>query len=130
MNSGFCVIPVTSIPMIEAGDDLADIISTALAECSITLEYGDVIAVAQKIVSKAEGRLIPLADVEPSSEAVVLAEETEKDPRIVELILRESTDLLRKKPGVLIMRHRLGLVGAHVGIDQSNVDQSQGEVAL
>jgi len=116
--------------MIEAGDDLADIISTALAECSITLECGDVIAVAQKIVSKAEGRLIPLADVEPSSEAVVLAEETEKDPRIVELILRESTGLLRKKPGVLIMRHRLGLVGAHAGIDQSNVDQSQGEVAL
>ena len=71
--------------------------------------------ITSKIVSKAEGRQIALADVAPGREAIALAEETDKDPRLVELILRESTELLRKRPGVLIMRHRLGFVGAHAG---------------
>ena len=81
-------------------------------------------------MSKSEGQLVALADVTPSQEAVDLAAETDKDPRLVELILRESTEVLRKKMGVLIMRHRLGIVGAHAGIDQSNVDHAQGEQAL
>ncbi len=130
MNPGFCVIPVPGIPMIQAGDDLATAILTALRNASVDLQSGDVLAIAQKIVSKAEGRLVFLAEITPSPRAIALAAETEKDPRIVELILSESSDLLRKKPGVMIMRHRLGLVGAHAGIDQSNIDHSKGEAAL
>jgi coenzyme F420-0:L-glutamate ligase/coenzyme F420-1:gamma-L-glutamate ligase len=97
---------------------------------AIELAAGDVLVVAQKIVSKAEGRLVRLADVTPSTAAVALAAETEKDPRLVELILRESTEVLRKKPGVLIVRNRLGIVGAQAGIDQSNVEHGDDEKAL
>ena len=116
MNPGFSVFPLPGIPMIGCGDDLAATISTALGAADIQLIDGDIVCIAQKIISKAEGRTVSLADVSPSAEAIELAEETEKDPRLVELILGESTDLLRKKPGVLIMRHRLGLVGAHAGV--------------
>lgn len=116
--------------MVRAGDDLAELIVGALERSDHELTDSDIVCVAQKIVSKAEGRIIALATVTASAEAVELARETDKDPRLVELILQESTDLLRKKPGVLIMRHRLGLVGAHAGIDQSNIDHEDGECAL
>ena len=116
--------------MVRAGDDLAELIADALEHSDYELADSDIVCVAQKIVSKAEGRLIALASVTASAEAVELARETDKDPRLVELILQESTELLRKKPGVLIMRHRLGLVGAHAGIDQSNIDHEEGECAL
>lgn len=116
--------------MVRAGDDLAELIADALERSDYELADSDIVCVAQKIVSKAEGRLIALASVTASAEAVELARETDKDPRLVELILQESTELLRKKPGVLIMRHRLGLVGAHAGIDQSNIDHEAGECAL
>ncbi len=116
--------------MVRAGDDLAELIADALERSDYELADSDIVCVAQKIVSKAEGRLIALASVTASAEAVELARETDKDPRLVELILQESTELLRKKPGVLIMRHRLGLVGAHAGIDQSNIDHENGECAL
>lgn len=130
MNPGFSVCPLPGIPMIESGDDLAVIICNALGAADIQLIDGDIVCIAQKIISKAEGRTVSLADVTPSAEAIKLAEETEKDPRLVELILGESTDLLRKKPGVLIMRHRLGLVGAHAGVDQSNIEHGEVENAL
>jgi len=81
-----------------------------------------VVCVAQKVVSKAEGRLVALTDVTPSAAAETLARETDKDPRLVQLVLDESTEVVRKKPGVLIVRHRLGLVGANAGIDQSNIE--------
>jgi len=116
--------------MVESGDDLCALILEALSAQQTVLQDGDIVCLAQKIVSKAEGQLIALADVSPSPEAIELAAETGKDPRLVELILQESTDLLRKKPGVLIMRHRLGIVGAHAGIDQSNVDHGEGDQAL
>ena len=109
------------MPMVQSGDDLARLILAALTAQKLPLQGGDILVVAQKIVSKAEGRQIPLASITPSREAIELAKETEKDPRLVELILRESTTVLRKKPGVLIVRHRLGLVGAQAGIDQSNI---------
>ena len=128
--NGFSVVPVPGMPMVEAGDDLTAQILKALASNGLDLVDGDVVCIAQKVISKAEGQLVPLADVTPSAEAIALAEETDKDPRLVELILRESTEVLRKKPGVLIVRHRLGLVGAHAGIDQSNVDHGDGEQAL
>lgn len=124
------VLPLEGMPMVNAGDDLGTLIGAALARQSIALVDGDILVVAQKIVSKSEGRLISLASITPSKEAIALAAETEKDPRLVELILRESTDVLRKKPGVLIVRHRLGLVGAQAGIDQSNVEHGDDEKAL
>ena len=116
--------------MVSSGDQLADLILRALETNDIILQSGDVLVIAQKIVSKVENRCVELAKVTPSPQAIELAKEVDKDPRIVELILSESDSVMRKKPGVLITRHRLGLVGAHAGIDQSNVDHSAGESAL
>jgi len=130
MSTGFQVFGIPGVPLVGPGDDLTGLILTAMAENGQALENGDCLCLAQKIVSKAEGRQVPLATVTPSPEAIALAAETDKDPRLVELILSESTELLRKKPGVLIMRHRLGLVGAHAGIDQSNIVHGEGEEAL
>jgi coenzyme F420-0:L-glutamate ligase/coenzyme F420-1:gamma-L-glutamate ligase len=130
VTTAFQVIGIPGLPMVQAGDDLAELVLDGVAAAGQTLQNGDCICLAQKIVSKSEGRLVPLAGISPGAEAVALAEETEKDPRLVELILSESTELMRKRPGVLIMRHRLGLVGAHAGIDQSNVEHDGGESAL
>ena len=122
------VLPVKGLPMIHEGDDLAHLITKQLRDNRQPLEDGDVVVIAQKIVSKAEGRLVSLASVTPSEEAINLATETEKDPRLVEIILREA--VVRHKPGVMIMRHRLGHVGAHAGVDQSNIDHADGDAAL
>ncbi len=116
--------------MIHEGDDLAHLITSQLETNQQALEHGDVVVIAQKIVSKAEGRLVPLASVTPSKEAIDLAAKTEKDPRLVEVILRESETVVRHKPGVMIMRHRLGHIGAHAGVDQSNIDHGDGDAAL
>ncbi len=129
-GQSFSVFGVPGLPMVAAGDDLAALVLEALAGNGQSLEDGDCICLAQKIISKAEGRQIALADVSASAEAEQLALETDKDPRLVQLILDESTEVLRQKPGVLIMRHKLGLVGAHAGIDQSNIDHDGGEQAL
>jgi coenzyme F420-0:L-glutamate ligase / coenzyme F420-1:gamma-L-glutamate ligase len=115
--------PLDGIPMIAAGDDLAAVILAALQSADYTLLAGDVLVVAQKIVSKAEGRTVDLRTVTPSPRAVALGKETHKDPRIVELILAESTEVLRCRPGVLIVAHRLGIVLANAGIDRSNVGE-------
>jgi coenzyme F420-0:L-glutamate ligase/coenzyme F420-1:gamma-L-glutamate ligase len=124
----FHVLP--DIPLIKAGDNLASILQQSLIHAAVKVEDGDILVLAQKIVSKAEGRLIPLAAVTPTQRAIDLAVETDKDPRLVQLILDESTEVMRQKPGVLIMRHRLGNVGAHAGIDQSNIEHESGEAAL
>ena len=124
------ITPLAGIPMVRAGDDLAAMILTALGAQKLALEAGDILVVAQKIVSKSEGRQVSLASITPTPEAIQLAKETEKDPRLVELILRESTTVLRKKPGVLIVRQKLGLVGAQAGIDQSNIEHGADENAL
>ncbi len=126
----FSVTAIAGLPMVRAGDDLPALIHTALSAQGFDLAAGDILVVAQKIISKAEGRQVPLASITPSPEAVQLARETEKDPRLVELILRESTTVLRKKPGVLIVRQRLGIVGAQAGIDQSNIEHDGDEHAL
>ena len=130
MPGGLSITPIGGIKLVESGDDLASLLLEGLAASGLDLEDGDIVAVAQKIVSKAEGRQVDLATVEASQEACRLAQETEKDPRLVQLILDESTEVVRKKPGVLIVRHRLGLVGAHAGVDQSNVDHRAGASAL
>lgn len=109
------------IPIIRHGDNLADIIVQALQENGIALEDQDILVLAQKIVSKSEGRAVNLAAVTPSQQALDLAAETEKDPRLVELIFQESNEILRTRTGTIIVEHRLGFVCANAGIDHSNV---------
>ena len=109
------------IPLIRHGDNLADIIVGTLKTNGIALEDNDILVIAQKIVSKAEGRAINLARVTPSDRAIALAEKTEKDARLVELILQESNEILRTRLGTIIVEHRLGFVCANAGIDHSNV---------
>jgi coenzyme F420-0:L-glutamate ligase/coenzyme F420-1:gamma-L-glutamate ligase len=115
------------IPLVEPGDDLATLILLALQRTGTSLSDGDVLIVAQKIVSKAEGRLINLETVEPSQPAIDLALETQKDPRLVEVILGESKRVLRTRPGLIIVEHRLGFVCANAGVDHSNVRGAHGE---
>jgi coenzyme F420-0:L-glutamate ligase/coenzyme F420-1:gamma-L-glutamate ligase len=116
------LIELEGLPLIEPGDDLAALIGEALARAGLVLREGDVLVLAQKIVSKAEGRLVRLDGVAPSQEAQALAVQVGKDPRLVELILRESVRVVRAGPNVLIVEHRLGLTMANAGIDQSNVE--------
>lgn len=122
--------PLPGVPLVAPGDDLAAVVLDAIAASGLSCTDGDVIVLAQKIVSKAEGRLVRLDSIMPSPRARDLAQQCRKDPRLVELILSESTEVMRVRPGVLIVRHRLGLVLANAGIDQSNIDHEQGEAAL
>ncbi len=122
MSRRMVLSTLAGLPTIRAGDDIAALIVAALARERIATEDGDVLVLAQKIVSKAEGRQVRLRDVAPSQRAVELAAQCNKDPRIVELILRESVAVLRCRPGVIIVEHRSGLVMANAGIDASNVE--------
>lgn len=108
------------LPLIAPGDDLADLLADALSRAGTGLANGDVIAVASKLLSRSEGRYVDLSTVSPSPRAQALSAQIEKDARLVELILRESTAVSRTAPGALIVRHRLGFVAANAGIDQSN----------
>jgi coenzyme F420-0:L-glutamate ligase/coenzyme F420-1:gamma-L-glutamate ligase len=118
---------IPGIPTVAAGDDLAQVIMNATASANIVLRDDDVIVVAQKIVSKSEGRSVRLSDITPSQRALSLAAEVGKDPRLIELILRESAEVVRIRPGVIIVAHRLGHVMANAGIDASNVELIGGE---
>lgn len=120
----FTAIP--GIPDIEAGNDLAQLVTDTMASGGLELVTGDILVVAQKIVSKAEGRFVDLREIKPSGQALELAVRTGKDPRLVELILSESSKVLRAVPGVLIVRHRLGYIMANAGIDSSNVRNVDG----
>lgn len=113
--------PLQHIPLIRHGDDLADIVLNALSQNNVAIENNDILVFAQKIVSKAEGRAVNLVTVTPSRRAIELAQQTEKDPRLVELILCESNEVLRTRLGTIIVEHKLGFVCANAGIDHSNV---------
>jgi coenzyme F420-0:L-glutamate ligase/coenzyme F420-1:gamma-L-glutamate ligase len=126
MTARLELIALPGLPMVRAGDDLPDLIAAALTRAGIALRDGDVVVVAQKIVSKAEGRAVDLAAVEPSPEAVELARDVGKDPRLVEVVLRESTRVVRSRPNLIIVQHRLGFVMANAGVDQSNVAPADG----
>jgi coenzyme F420-0:L-glutamate ligase/coenzyme F420-1:gamma-L-glutamate ligase len=115
------------IPLIKPGDDLAEILLSALANAGIRLVDNDIIVLAQKIVSKSEGRLVNLTTVTPSQAAIDVAVQVEKDPRFVEMVLRESNRVVRTRPGTLIVEHKLGFVCANAGIDHSNVQGLWGE---
>jgi coenzyme F420-0:L-glutamate ligase/coenzyme F420-1:gamma-L-glutamate ligase len=121
---------LSGIPAVRPGDDLATLVLDAVADAGLRLKDGDVVALAQKIVSKAEGRSVHLVDVRPGEEALAVAEETGKDPRLVELILRETEQISRMRPGLLIVRHRLGFTSANAGIDRSNVEQEGQDVTV
>ena len=114
--------PLTGIPLIRHGDNLADIVLNSLDENKITLQDDDIFVFAQKVVSKAEGRTVNLSSVTPSQRAIDLGKQTEKDPRLVELILQESNEVLRTRVGAIIVEHKLGFVCANAGIDHSNVN--------
>lgn len=118
------------IPAVKPGDDLVAIIATALDAESLSLQSGDVLVVAQKIVSKAEGRIVDLTSVTPSARAREIAREIGKDARIVEVILSESVRVVRTRRDLIIVEHRLGLVMANAGVDQSNVTVDNAEQAL
>ncbi len=114
------------IPLVEPGDDLAAILAKALTESAVGLCDGDVLVVAQKIVSKAEGRYVKLDDVKPSDRAVEIAQRTGKDERRVEVILSESAEIVKLGPQLVIVAHKLGFVMANAGIDESNISHEGG----
>jgi coenzyme F420-0:L-glutamate ligase / coenzyme F420-1:gamma-L-glutamate ligase len=116
-----------NIPLIRQDDSLADILLKSLQETNVKLQNDDILVLAQKIVSKAEGRMVNIATVPPSDRALELAEKSKKDPRIVELMLRESSEVLRIRVGTIIVEHKLGFVCANAGIDHSNVTGSGNE---
>lgn len=114
------VLALPGLPIVAPGDDLATLVSAALARADLALRDGDIVVVASKLVSRAERRFADLGATDPSRRAHQLAVRTGHDPRHVELILREASDVSRAIPGVLVVRHRLGFVVANAGIDFSN----------
>jgi coenzyme F420-0:L-glutamate ligase / coenzyme F420-1:gamma-L-glutamate ligase len=118
--------PLPDIPMVRPGDDLAGLLIAACVQSALAPVDGDIIVVAQKIVSKAEGRYVDLAGVRPSARARDLAADVDKDPRLVEVILGETRRVVRHRRGVLIVEHRLGFIMANAGVDRSNVDPAAG----
>jgi coenzyme F420-0:L-glutamate ligase / coenzyme F420-1:gamma-L-glutamate ligase len=120
--SSLTLTTLENFPLIRRDDNLADILVKSLYDTEIELKDGDILVIAQKIVSKAEGRMVDLTTVTPSQRALELAKHTQKDPRVVELILRESKEVVRTRIGTIIVEHRLGFMCANAGIDHSNVD--------
>jgi len=127
MTSQMILTALPGIPLVFPGDDLAVLILEGVERAGLALQDGDLLVVTQKVVSKAEGRLINLVEVDPSPEAIRLGEETNKDPRLVEVILNESRQVLRTREGVIIVEHRLGFVCANAGVDHSNVQDEEGQ---
>ena len=121
MGAQLQLIALPGVPMVAPGDDLATLALEAYACGGLQPADGDVLIVAQKIVSKSENRYMRLHDVAPSPAALDLAAATGKDPRVAELILRESKEVVRQRPGVVVVEHRLGYVHANAGIDRSNI---------
>jgi coenzyme F420-0:L-glutamate ligase/coenzyme F420-1:gamma-L-glutamate ligase len=129
--NGLQLFALRHFPLVKPGDDLAVQISQSLADNQLTLQDGDIVVLAQKIVSKAENRYRALKEITPRDEAVRLAKETGKDPRAVELVLQESNRVLRYRYGSIVVEHKLGFVHANAGIDQSNLpDNADSEIAL
>ncbi|PLP55874.1 coenzyme F420-0:L-glutamate ligase [Mesorhizobium loti] len=125
---------VATIPEVAAGDDLATLIAEALVRTNHVLTAGDIVVIAQKIVSKSEGRMFPAKQFQPSQEAMSLAAEIGKDPHKVEAILSESSDVIRARrqppDGLLITRHRHGWICANAGIDESNLGDGRDGMLL
>ena len=117
--------PLAHFPLVEPGDSLARLIIASLAENNLSLAAGDVLVIAQKVISKSENRYCYLNEVTPSARAQQLAIEADKDPRVMECILQESTEVMRVRKGAIIVRHRNGYVHANAGIDRSNISSDE-----
>lgn len=128
--SGLTLTPLRGVPNVRAGDDIVRLSLDAAAASQVSLQSGDLLVCAQKIISKAEGRLVALSSVTPSVEAIRLARITQKDPKLIELVLSESREVLRARPGVIIVEHNLGFVLANAGIDRSNIDGAEHALLL
>ena len=127
MAKSITYFAVPGIPLIHPGDDLAALIIDALKAEQLPLVSGDIVVIAQKVISKAEDRYVKLKDVRPSEQAQALADQTGKDPRYIEVVLSESAEVVKHRRNILIMAHRLGFVMANAGIDQSNIEHADGE---
>jgi coenzyme F420-0:L-glutamate ligase/coenzyme F420-1:gamma-L-glutamate ligase len=125
MNDEIRIIPVRGIPEVKPGDDLAAIIGDAIEARGLALEAGDVIVVAQKVVSKAQNDLVTLTEIEPSVLAETFAHAFDKDPRHVEVVLREARRIVRMERGVLIVETKHGFICANAGVDTSNIDGTE-----
>lgn len=130
MNTEIRILPLTGIGEIAPGTDLGLLIYEAIQAQQLTLQQGDILVITQKIVSKSEGRVLQLADVEPSEFAQIAAQTSHKDARHIEAVLRESNRIVRMDHGVLITESKQGFICANSGIDESNVNGNTGEVTL
>jgi coenzyme F420-0:L-glutamate ligase/coenzyme F420-1:gamma-L-glutamate ligase len=126
MTDRVSIIGLHGIPIVQPGDNLHALIVSALVDADLGLEAGDVLVVAQKIVSKAEGRFVDVSTVTPSARAKELAAETKKDPRFVEIVMSESKRIVRHRENLIIAEHKRGWVMANAGIDHSNVAPGDG----
>jgi len=115
------IVSLESFPLVETGDNLAQLIFETLKREGVSLSDGDIVAVAQKVVSKAEGRIVKLGNVNPSEKAKELAKVTLKDPRLVELILHEARKIVKVAKKLLIVENKSGLIALNAGVDKSNV---------
>lgn len=116
--------PLVGLPLIQPGDNLARLIVANIQDNALLVQENDIFVITQKVISKYENRFIDLNEVTPSEKALVLGKITSKDPRVVEVILSESAEILRAVPGTLIVEHRLGFVCANAGVDHSNIESS------
>ncbi|MGD9868195.1 MAG: coenzyme F420-0:L-glutamate ligase [Hyphomicrobiales bacterium] len=130
MPARVTITAIAGLPLVKPGDDLCALLVAALDGQDLRPESGDILVVAQKVVSKAENRLLDLKDVEPSPEAIELAARADKDPRQMEAVLRESREVVRSRPGVVVVEHRLGHVMANAGIDHSNLADDDEDIVL
>ncbi len=124
------LIPVPNIPLIAPQTDLGLVISQTLAQNEQTLQEGDILLLAQKIISKVEDCLVRLSEVRPSAKALELAEITLKDPREIEIILWDTAEIIRARPNLLIVEHKNGFISANAGLDHSNVAPDDDEIRL
>ncbi|ACI92139.1 putative F420-dependent oxidoreductase [Afipia carboxidovorans OM5] len=118
------------LPLVEPGDDLGNIIAEGVRRAEIVVADGDIFVIAQKIVSKAENRYVDLNEIVPSAQALELAKTVGKDPRHIEVVLSESTEVVRFRQNVMIVAHRLGFVMANAGIDESNIAHDDGKARV
>ena len=128
--SSINLIALESLPLIQPGQNVSKEIINAITSESISVDDGDVIAIAQKIISKSENRYLDISELEPSEDAINLASKIDKDPKFIQAILNESQKVVRYRMGVLIVEHKLGFIHANAGIDRSNIDQRKDIVLL
>ena len=128
--SSINLIALETLPLIQPGQDVSKEIINAINSESISIDDGDVIAIAQKIISKSENRYLDISQLDPSEEAMTLSTKIDKDPKFIQAILNESQKVVRYRMGVLIVEHKLGFIHANAGIDRSNIDQLKDIVLL